>query len=224
MVQVTSYNSLVSAAQLALEDESTEFLDFLPVAIDNAENRLTRELDILDLVYTSTIIASASTPTFSKPTGHLATRFIKYKDPTTGRSTVISRRSESYISEFWPQETSVGIPRYYTEEGSTSFRIAPCVSADASVTIMGIKKPTALSSANTTNIFTSSYADALFYATMIESAVWSRNDTLLNNYSQLYIAARDNINNVGKRQRRDDTSPVTNPIMQQNTLQNQNNQ
>lgn len=218
MVNIVDLNSLVSACKSAAEDTSTEFLDFVTVAIENAEQRLTRELDIQDLVYTSTVMASTSTPTFAKPSGHLITRYVKYTDPTTGRSTVLSRKSESYLDEFWAKETSVGTPRYYSEDSSTSFKIAPCVSTNASVQVKGIRRPAALTSANTSNIFTNVYPDALFYATMLELAIWARNDTLMNNFSQLYISTRDNINATGARSRRDDTSPLINAIMEQNVL------
>lgn len=207
--RITTYNTLVSAIQEAAEDVGTELLEFLPVAIDNAENRLARELDTLDLVYTSTITVTASTDTFTKPAGHKVTYHVEYKDPTTGRSKVLRKKTDDYIAEYWQQPTSVGTPKYYSDEDTTTFRIAPCCSAAASVKIRGIRRPTVLSSSNQSNVFTSSTPDALFHATMIEVAGWQRNSDLLNYHTQQYISIRDNVNNEGRRQRRDDGTRPT---------------
>jgi hypothetical protein len=204
--RVTSYSTLVSAVTEAAEDVGTELNEFLPVAIDLAETRLARELDFLGLVYTSTISVAASTPTFTKPNGHKLTHHVAYTDPNTARKTVLRKKSDDYIMEYWPQEASAGTPKYYADDDRTTIRIAPCTSATSNIEIRGVRRPTVLTSAAPTNVFTSVASDALFYATMIEVAIWQRNDALLNNYGQMYSAARDSINIEGSRQKRDDGS------------------
>lgn len=216
--RITSYNTLVSAALELAEDTGTELLSYMPVAVDNAEQRLTREIDVLDFVYYQQIAVSASTPTFNKPSGHRLTYSMRYVDPTTGRGTVLTRKQDDYLDEYWPQPTSVGTPRYYSDQNASLFKIAPCTSTDSYVEVRGVMKPTGLSTSNQTNFFTQKYPDALFYATMMEVALWQRNDNLFQKFSELYIAARDSANNEGRRQRRDNGSPVNNPEPGINTL------
>ena len=218
MNPITSWPTLVTAIQSAGEDQGADFLSFLPVAIDNAENTLAREIDTLNLIYTSTITASVSTPLISKPSGHKFTKKLVYVDPNSNRTVLLRKKSTSYLTEYWPQETSVGTPKYYSDEDGSTLKIAPCVSSQANIKITGVRRPSVLSSANPTNVFVTDCPDALFHAVMIEIAIWQRNDVLLSNHSQKYIAARDGINNEARRQRRDDGSPVKNPLPGENTI------
>lgn len=209
---ISSYSTLVTAILDIAEDVGDELISYIPVAIDNAERRLTRELDIQKLVYTSTVTVTAGTPTFLKPAGHKVTHYLRYTDPNTGRTAVLRRKTDDYLDEYWPQATSAGTPVYYSEEDSAYFRIVPCASADSSVQIKGVRRPTALTSANPTNAFTSAVPDALFYASMIEIAMWQRNASLKQDYSEMYISTRDNLNLEAMRSRRDDGTPVGNPL------------
>lgn len=216
--RISSYNTLVSAVAEMSEDVGSELLDYLPVAIDNAENRLARELDFLGMVYTSTLTIAASTQYLAKPAGHKLTHYLTYVDPTTARTTVLDRKTASYLDEYWPHPTSVATPKYYTDIDLNTFRICPCTSALSSIYIAGVRRPDPLSVSNQTNIFTSVAADALYYATMIEISLWQRNDPMKQSFQDLYVAARDAINIEGSRQRRDDGAPVTSPQSGQNTL------
>lgn len=214
---ISSYSTLVTAILDIAEDVGDELISYIPVAIDNAERRLTRELDIQKLVYTSTVTVTAGTPTFLKPEGHKVTHYLRYTDPTTGRTAVLRRKTDDYLDEYWPEATSAGTPVYYSEEDSAYFRIVPCTSSDASIQIKGVRRPTALTSASPTNAFTSAVPDALFYSTMIEIAMWQRNASLKQDYSEMYISTRDNLNNESRRARQDDGSPANN-LKSQNTL------
>jgi hypothetical protein len=215
---ITDYDSLVAAVLEAAEDVGTELLAYLPVAIDNAENKLSREIDILSMVYTSTATVAASTATFNKPDRHKITHSVKFTDPTTGRTHLMLKKTDDYLDEYWPNETSAGSPKYYADEDGNSFRIAPCASASTIFTIRGVRRPAALTSANPTNAFTSVTPDALFYATMVQVAKWQRNTDLVNFYTNDYNEARDGLINEARRQRRDDGTPVNNPEVGQNTL------
>jgi len=214
---ISSYSTLVTAILDIAEDVGDELISYIPVAIDNAERRLTRELDIQKLVYTSTVTVTAGTPTFPKPAGHKVTHYLRYTDPNTGRTAVLRRKTDDYLDEYWPQATSAGTPVYYSEENASTFRIVPCASADSSIQIKGVRRPTALTSANPTNAFTSAVPDALFYSTMIEISMWQRNASLKQDYSEMYVSTRDNLNNESRRARQDDGAPANN-LKSQNTL------
>ena len=53
---------------------------------------------------------------------------------------------------------------------------------------------------------------------MLELAIWQRNAELKAEFEALYVACRDSINNEGRRQRRDNGSPVGNHEAGRNTL------
>jgi hypothetical protein len=222
--RITSYNTLVQAVLDIAEDNGTELQEYLPVAIDNAELRVMREIDTLDQIYTSTVTVNASTARITKPAGHLITKYITIFDPSTGRKTVLRKKTDSYLDEYWPHETSVGTPKYYSDEDRTTFKIAPCASAATSVKIVGFRRPPALTPSNQTNVLVSTVPNILFYATMVEVGIWQRNDRITKSFAEQYMAARDAINNEGRRQRRDDGSVVANPNAGENTLGTSQNQ
>jgi hypothetical protein len=215
---VTTYDSLTSALVEASFDDSAEFQAFLPVAVANAEIRLSRELDNLGLVVITTVSANPSVPGVLKPTGCRVIHSVVYIDPTTSRRSVLRNKTDDYLYEYWPQPSSVGTPIYYSSPTDSTINICPCVSVTAGLEFTYEMRPAALSVSNQTNYFTNYAADALFYASMIELAIYQRNDALLQQYAQMYQAARDSLNNEGRRQRRDDSDPVGNTEAGQNTL------
>ena len=201
---IKNYNDLVLAVKELAEDVGTELEAYMPTAIDNAELRLTREVNGLDLVYTSSIVVAASTPNFTKPAGHLVTYQVTYTDPNTNKSVPLEKKTDSYLDAYWPQATSVGSPKYYTELDRNTFRIAPACSNASYFKIRGERRPPVLSSANQTNVFTSTMPNMLFYATMMEVAMWQRNFELLSVFEGQYVAARDGIATEGERAKDDD--------------------
>jgi len=222
--RIDSYTDLVQAVRDAAEDSGNEFEEYLPVAIDNAELRLTRELDTYGLKFVTSVVASASNPFLVKPNGYRLGFHLSYVDPNTNRKTVLRKKTDDYLDDYWPQVTSVGTPKYYSDIDNSTFRIAPATSVNAECELHNSRRPDILTSANQTNYFTDFCSDALFYATMMEVASWQRNPELFNYYQQYYVAARDAINNEGRRQRRDDGTPVNNPEAGQNTLGTSRNQ
>lgn len=220
LLPVTSYNTLLAAVSSLSEDVGTELSDYFPVAVDNAENRLTRELDFLAMDYISTPINVPSTnDTFTKPTGHKLTYFLKARLPSTGETFVLERKQEDYLTEYGGGLAVANKPRYYSDSSATSFRIAPLCTQNLEITVYGVRRPQPyLSASSQTNAFTTYAPDALLYAVMLELAIWQRNDALQQKYTELYVACRDSINNEGRRQRRDNGSPVNNPVSGRNTL------
>lgn len=214
---VNSYDSLVAAVGSIAEDSSSEFIAFLPQAINNAELRLTKELDSLGLIIQADVTVNPSVAVFTKPIGYRVGRSVVFTDPTSGRTSVLRKKTDDYLYEYWPHATSVGTPVYYADIDNTTFKIAPCTSAASIVSFTFERRPDALSSTNQTNYFTDFTADCLYYATVLEIATWARNDTLYSNFNELYQASRASTNNEGKRARRDDGTPIDDPEGQ-NTL------
>jgi len=215
---VTSYNTLVTAVQELAEDVGTELTSYMPVAIDNAEQRLTKELDIMGLTYTSNPIPlTMGSYLISKPTNHKLTYFVKTVNFSAVQN-VLVHRQDDYLTEYWPDLTVTGTPKYYTDVDELTFKIIPPANGSYSVVVKGVKRPDPLSASNQTNMFTRQASDALLFATMIEVSLWQRNDTAYAKYVELYTTARDALNNEGRRQRRDSGEAPRNPDSPANTL------
>lgn len=220
LAPITSYDTLVAAVQSFSEDVGDELLEYLPVAIDNAENRLAREIDFLGQDYVSDPIAlSTNSTSFSKPTGHKATYFVEGQIVSTGETFILDKKQDDYLIEYGSLLSAATKPRYYSDLNDTTCRIAPKNSVAINIVIHGVRRPLPkLSSTDQTNIYTEQVPDALFYATMLELAIWQRNEILKAEFQELYVACRDSINNEGRRQRRDNGAPVGNPEPGKNTL------
>jgi len=216
---IDSYDDLVQACKEAIEDDSQEFENFLPVAINNAELKITKETDIIAKVQFATVTAATSTAFVSKPDNYRVGRTVSFTDEDN-RRTVLRKKTNDFLDVYWPVRTSVGVPKYYADYDEDNFVVAPAPTSAVSNFIIEYEgRPTPLSSSNQTNAFTDTCPDLLFYATMLEVAgTYSRNQQLFTRYAELYAATRDAINNESRRGRRDDGIPVNNPELGQNTL------
>jgi len=71
---MANYTFLVNDIIQATENDSTEFVDYIPKIVNRAEERLTKMLDDVGLVEVSAVTLSANKNKFALPTG---TRIIK---------------------------------------------------------------------------------------------------------------------------------------------------
>jgi len=219
MLPVTSYTTLVAAILDLAEDVGVELQDYLPVAIDLAEQKLTKELDILGLQYVSSPISlGVGVTTITKPADHKLTYFLRIVNPTTQDETILERRQDDYLIEYWGRSKTPSTPKYYSDIDETTFRIVPGSTQVTSVVVHGVRRPTALSTSNQTNTFTRQASNALLFASMMEVATWQRNDSMYQKYVVAYNEARDGLNNEGRRQRRDNTEAPGNVDPSVNTL------
>jgi hypothetical protein len=72
----TNFDGLVSAVRALAEDDSQEFLDYIPTAIYMAEERLMKELDTEGLLAQTTVTAVSGSALLSKPEGYRITHDI----------------------------------------------------------------------------------------------------------------------------------------------------
>jgi hypothetical protein len=176
---VTDYPSLIQALKEASEDYSAEFSSYLPAAVGNAELRLYREFDIVGKRKITTPAVTKGTKTVTKPGDFLVARSVFWVDPTSGRKTLLKRKTADYLNVFWPNDSVEDKPRYYTEISDEQFVLAPTPSQTTTIHLEYEGRPPILSASTTTNIFTKYMPDLLFHASMVELSRFSRNNELL---------------------------------------------
>lgn len=177
---ITDYTSLIQALKEAAEDYSSEFASYLPTAVGNAELRLFREFDIVGKRKTASPAVTKGTKTVTKPTDFLVARSLFLVNPTTGRKTLLKRKTPDYLNVFWPLDSAEDTPRYYTELNDTQFILAPTPNQTTTLYLEYEGMPPRLSSTVTTNIFTKYMPDLLFHCCMVELSRFSRNNELLD--------------------------------------------
>lgn len=217
--RITSYDTLVAAITEVNEDDSAEFAQFIPAAIDLAEQKIAREMDTLGVTFTATVTASAGDPFLTKPSGYKTGQDLWYTT-STGR-TMVRKKTYSYVMDYWPVATSTGNPKYYADVDNTTFVVAPTPVSAFQMTLRYQGRPTPLSTSVQTNYFTDFCSDALYYGAMVEMAKFMRNYKMLEVYQAQWENARNTLINEARRQRQDNNSntgfPNTNTINQETT-------
>lgn len=196
--------STVTEAWAATDD--TEFSAYLPRAIDFAEEKLTRRLDSYGMVTWVQASISSSVAYVSVPSGIRILKSVSYV--SGGRADDLLLRTDEYVRKYWPIVTSVGTPKYYAKRGAARIYLAPTPAADAALEFSGVVRPDALTSTSSTNWFTEYASRALFYATMLEMAVWSKNDAAINAWTAALEDELAVLREEDRRNRRDDQEPA----------------
>lgn len=218
MARITNYPTLTQAIQDELEDDSAEFTSYIPVAIDLAEQRLTREIDTYGLVITTTVTTSASERLLSKPDGYRLPFQVVQKKSDGSLKTLI-KVSDEFIVEYWDNPTSVSTElKYYADFGRDYFMLAPTPTSAYEISVTYLARPSVLDNDVLTNYFTEFASDALFYAAMKEMCRFAKNYDLMNLYETEYTNAIMSVNNEGRRSRRDDDRANFNPEGSQNNV------
>ena len=148
--------------------------------IEHAEMRLYRELDIDVYKKNATATLTSGTPFVtlpgSTPTNFSAIRFVTIYSSsgslgglTDSERRILQKKDASFLSEYWPNRTSTGIPKYYANYDEDSIMVAPTPNAAYTIDIEYTALPTGLSSSNTTTWISNNAPTALLYACLLEA-------------------------------------------------------
>ena len=179
----TSYvNSLANLLELPVTDPA--FLIVLPNIIDDAEQRVYRELDILNTVVRDPGgLMSANSRTITLPQTY--GRFVVVESmkvftpaamPTTPNPMVpVSRELIEYV---WPTDVAPfinSVPQYYAPVTDQQFVVGPAPDASYPFEVVGTIRPTPLSATNATTYLSLYLPDILIAASMVFAAGYQRN-------------------------------------------------
>lgn len=223
MAVITSYNTLIQAIKDEAEDDGVEFSSFIPVAIDIAEDKLFRELDLPELLENAAGNLTVNSSSLTKPTGYeFAEHFIV---TVSGVKKVLKKKQDSFCQEYWPNETVYDVPKYYSDNTITTFRIVPTPSTNYVYEIKYTRKPTKLSTSNATNYYVDNCQDILFAASMIEMSKFMKAWTQIPVWQETYNTLQEAWNVQQMRYRRDGSdvpgSGDTGPNSLKHTIQSQ---
>lgn len=217
----TTFATLVSAVKERIEDDSSEFEAYIPTAIRIAEERLWKEMDSQNFITYTSVTVSNATYLVTKPNGGDNIPLdLTYTYGTSVKS--LLKKNKEYLREYWPVPASTGTPRYYADYDATRVVVAPAFTTIGVATFTTLQKPAVLTASNTTNIFTSLYPNALFFATLSEQCGFSRHYEMKAEVEAHYLEELQTINNMERRKRRDSNSMPVNAAPKNNTLKGDN--
>lgn len=172
------YATLNTYLQTLIVDQapSTDYTTILPAAIQDAEQRIYREMDFLD---TRTVNSGSSLTTgsrnFTLPTSPSTILVLQGvaaispsgDTPAAGTRNALEPTSLDVIDMIWPQESVKSLPTYFAMKDALSIVVAPTPDANYTVELTGIFRPVPMSAINTTTYIGNVYPDLLVAACMV---------------------------------------------------------
>lgn len=158
----------------------TALTDMYPLAIDYAEGRCYRDLNLNDTeVRDATASTSANVRTFTLPTpsgsGSYFTIVEGINIIQAGSRTPVLPASQDFIDLIYPSNTAPSassVPAYFAMVTDLSLVWGPAPGAILSVEVIGKTRPAPLSASNTTTILSVYYPELLIAASMVFAAGW----------------------------------------------------
>lgn len=171
-------------ANLAVDDETNaDFLAMLPNAIEYAELRISRDLDLMATVASNT--SSTTTPnsplvTFARglfvtlqgvnvltPAGQ--------SNPASATRVPLLPVSKDFLYFTHGSGANAGVPRYYAMLDDHSFMVGPWPGSTYTVELVGTQRMTPLSTSNTATFISVYLPDLMTMAAMVYVSGWQRN-------------------------------------------------
>ena len=159
------------------------WLSILPDAIEYAELRIYRDLDLLSTVQVNTSFSTAANA--SKVSITQGT-FVTLQNvnvitpsgttnPDLGTRVPLLPVSKEYIQYSWPSATNTGVPSYFAMIDERTFSLGPWPDATYTLEIVGTVRPETLSASNTTTFISQYLPDLFLMASMIFISGYQRN-------------------------------------------------
>ena len=159
------------------------WLSILPDAIEYAELRIYRDLDLLSTVQVNT---SFSTASGSSKVALTQGTFVTLQNvnvitpagttnPDLGTRVPLLPVSKEYIQYAWPSSTNDGVPSYFAMIDERTFSLGPWPDAAYTLEIIGTVRPETLSAINTTTFISQYLPDIFLMASMIFISGYQRN-------------------------------------------------
>jgi hypothetical protein len=201
-VQMT-YNSLYDDISSYLERTDTATLEKIPTFIRLAEQTLASEIKFLGNLTVNESTMNGGDPVITKPARWRKTVSMRVTVDTEKRPVFL--RTYEYLRQYWPDESMVDVPRYYSDYDYTHWLVAPTPDASYAFEVMYYEEVQPLDATNQTNWFTQYAPQAMLYGSLLQAMPFLKNDERLPMWQAQYdkIVTQlktENIQRIGDRQ------------------------
>ena len=196
---MTTYTELVSQIRDYTEVSSDVFTDsIINDFIEHTENKILRDLDlpVFRSYQYATFTASNGFLTLPGGTSITPTEFsiirsvMIYPAAGSGDRTYLVQRDVTYMNEYWPDRSTTGTPKYYSQWDQNTIYVVPTPSAAFYVEVGLTKLPTRLSSSNANTWLSDNAPALLLYGCLVEAFKFLKGPAdMLQVYTQSYEMA-----------------------------------
>jgi len=180
----TEYVSTI-ANLLVVPADNAEFLADVPNISENANNRIYRELDLLNtVVRDASATLTTSTRTFNLPST-LGTFVVTEQinvitpvaaaSPDQGTRNALVPASKDMLDFLYPSSTGSTVPQYFAMISQSTIIVAPWPDQAYPVEVVGTIRPAPLSESVTTTLLSVYFPDMLIAASMVRGAAFLKN-------------------------------------------------
>jgi hypothetical protein len=188
---ITTYSELQSAvAEFLNRDDLTTTI---PTFISMAEAHLNRTVRHWRMENRAE--AEIDDQYLTLPTYWLETKRLTVKDTIPYALNLVS--SDTIQDMRLKGDDVSGKPLYYAHIAG-EIELYPTPDATYDIELLYLKKIEALSDSNTSNWLLAEAPDLYLYATLLETAIYLRDDERINSYASLYKSKLDTLNNSGQ--------------------------
>ena len=207
MSGVMTYNSLVTDLQVHCERSDPKFLAEIPQLINRAENRIAVEAKGLGLIRSITDDLQQRKSYIDKPDRWRET--VSFQIGTgAGFATrvTLKQRSYEFCRRYWPNSTSVKVPRFYGDWDFKHWLLVPTPDLSYPYEILFHERPMPLSQNVQTNWTTVHAPNLLLYAVLLEAQVYIKRDDRIPTFQAGYDRALASLANEQKARLEGDRS------------------
>lgn len=156
----------------------------LPNIIDDAEQRIYRELDLLSTRVTASAPLTPNSRNFVLPTGNgtfvVAEQFnvitpAGQTNPDLGTRNPLNPCSKEYLDAIWPSASPAGVPTLFAPINQQNWIVGPWPDGAYTVEVVGTIRPAPLSPSNQTTFLSTYLPDVFLAAALVFSAGYQLN-------------------------------------------------
>jgi hypothetical protein len=181
-----TYTSLFEniANYLVISTTNTEYQAAFVDIVNDAEQRLYRELDLLNTMTRSTTALTSGLRTLALPSTDgtfVVTEQINVITPSSqtapdsGTRVPLTPVSKEVLDFLYPSSTGSGTPSYFAPLTQATMLVGPWPDAGYTVEVVGTIRPNSLSASNTTSLLSVYFPDLLFAACMVAGSAYIKN-------------------------------------------------
>lgn len=181
-----TYNTFAAAfaEMLVVPATDANYVAMLPQAIDSAEQRMYRDLDLLATYVTDATGALASgNRNFALPGGNAffvvetinAITPAGTTDPQLGKRSPVLPADREFCDMLYPSSEGAGVPAYFARTTQSTIVVAPWPDGNYTLEVYGTQRPAPLSITNQVTFLSQNLPDVFLAAAMIFGSAWQMN-------------------------------------------------
>ena len=193
-----TYATLKSTVQDYCETSETTFVNDLPTFIQEAEERILKNVELPVFRKNVTGTATASNTYLSTPTDFLAPYSLAVS--SSGSYSYLLFKHVSFIRDYTPNPTTTGLPKYYALFDDTTFLLGPTPDSNYTFELHYKYRPASLTAGaeSGTTWLSDNAPDALLYGTLTEAATFLKTPEEIGNYQQRFDMALAALKKLGE--------------------------